>query len=789
MHTSRSSAHDSRDSQGPAAHAEAARTTAAGKTTASELGASEPSSGGAVLQRKSGEAGGGDSPRMEPWHMTPGLMSAMGLLQRKSGDAAAPSGAGAVEIGEAGVRGAGSALPHGEAIQRSFGRHDVSGIQAHTGGDAAAAAGALGAEAYATGHHVAFAGTPSLHTAAHEAAHVVQQRGGVQLKGGVGAAGDQYEQHADAVADAVVQGRSAEGLLDRYSGGGDGGGGGGGGGIQRKEGDPPGGTVATPAGNAAGGTTTATVDVKPIIDKLDRLPAGAFAGLADGAFSLDVVTTWINQLTAVLTEAKTVAASAGATVPPELTAAVDRAVAAHGPELTRAAEAVRTATVQLTNDSSVSKSDPGKATFPTQDEAKKLAAAATKLNELGRDAAFPGGADAKATLQASTAVAQDAALAVLQSLTVSNARERWKEGTSTETPSVADAGKGDRKEVDDIFQDSGFGNRVTTYAEKEDPTKKHIFDWCGMFVASSYFKGAGMAERLRAGFYHTDNVQDFFFYRDDNAVNATRAPMAIWAENQWWSLKDYHALRGSPRRWTPRDTIKAALVAGGAGDIRPGDTCLIDHGGGNKPSHIVMVESYDPVTKLLVTIEGNTFGIHADADGKAERVDDDHLKASAQGAGTATGLHVRDLNTLAPVEPAPGPYVVTNPDASVRKDDDLTKFKVEGGKTVKIPLDTAVEVTELKVVGGKKYANVKDWGWTSFANLGTSAKAPAGSYSAKAGATIWGVGRPSLVDFEDGHEYSVDQVPASLKTTSPEDIKKLAAKKGKEGADARKVKF
>jgi hypothetical protein len=47
---------------------------------------------------------------------------------------------------------------------------------------------------------------------------VVQQRGGVQLKGGVGEVGDPHERHADQVADAVVQGRSVEGLLDRYAG-------------------------------------------------------------------------------------------------------------------------------------------------------------------------------------------------------------------------------------------------------------------------------------------------------------------------------------------------------------------------------------------------------------------------------------------------------------------------------------------------------------------------------------------------------------------------------------------
>jgi hypothetical protein len=47
----------------------------------------------------------------------------------------------------------------------------------------------MGAEAFATGNHVAFAGTPDLHTAAHEAAHVVQPRSGVQLTGGAGEVG------------------------------------------------------------------------------------------------------------------------------------------------------------------------------------------------------------------------------------------------------------------------------------------------------------------------------------------------------------------------------------------------------------------------------------------------------------------------------------------------------------------------------------------------------------------------------------------------------------------------
>jgi len=50
-------------------------------------------------------------------------------------------------------------------------------------------------------------------------AHVVQQRKDVQLKGGIDQPGDGHERHADAVADAVVAGRSAEPLLDQVGGG------------------------------------------------------------------------------------------------------------------------------------------------------------------------------------------------------------------------------------------------------------------------------------------------------------------------------------------------------------------------------------------------------------------------------------------------------------------------------------------------------------------------------------------------------------------------------------------
>ncbi len=131
-------------------------------------------------------------------------------------------------VAAAGVSGSSSRLPHSDTIQASFGSHDVSGVQFHSDGAAQSATSQLGAQAYATGNSVAGSSGMDLHTAAHEAAHVVQQRAGVSLSGGVGKAGDAYEQHADAVADAVVQGQSAEGLLSAVPGRS------GGGGVQAK---------------------------------------------------------------------------------------------------------------------------------------------------------------------------------------------------------------------------------------------------------------------------------------------------------------------------------------------------------------------------------------------------------------------------------------------------------------------------------------------------------------------------------------------------------------------------
>jgi hypothetical protein len=197
-----------------------------------------------------------------------------------------PEGPGVHEAAARGVSGAPTQLPYHDQIQQLFGHHDVGGIAAHVGGPATDATSAMGARAYATGNQVAFGAAPDLHTAAHEAAHVVQQRGGVQLAGGVGRSGDTYEQHADAVADAVVAGRSAEALLDPMAGRGAPSTG-----VQRQV--PPVGPAAGPAGPAAAPLTP----VERCLDGQDPFtrPLAEQAMISYGALSPVDRATWVTR--------------------------------------------------------------------------------------------------------------------------------------------------------------------------------------------------------------------------------------------------------------------------------------------------------------------------------------------------------------------------------------------------------------------------------------------------------------------------------------------------------------
>jgi outer membrane protein OmpA-like peptidoglycan-associated protein len=105
-------------------------------------------------------------------------------------------------------------LPHKDAIERSFGPgHDLSTVRARVGGPAVVSNALLGSSAFTRGEQVEFSAEPSLEEAAHEAAHVVQQRQGFRPPGGLSRAGDGWERNADAVAARVTRGEPASDLL------------------------------------------------------------------------------------------------------------------------------------------------------------------------------------------------------------------------------------------------------------------------------------------------------------------------------------------------------------------------------------------------------------------------------------------------------------------------------------------------------------------------------------------------------------------------------------------------
>jgi hypothetical protein len=93
-----------------------------------------------------------------------------------------------------------------EQFEPKFGR-DFSNVRVHRDSLAAASADAVDARAYTVGSHVVLGSNASPATLAHELAHTVQQQsmsGGGDLK--IGAAHDEYEQQADALADSVMHG-------------------------------------------------------------------------------------------------------------------------------------------------------------------------------------------------------------------------------------------------------------------------------------------------------------------------------------------------------------------------------------------------------------------------------------------------------------------------------------------------------------------------------------------------------------------------------------------------------
>jgi hypothetical protein len=130
-------------------------------------------------------------------------------------------------------------------------------------------------------------------------------------------------------------------------------------------------------------------------------------------------------------------------------------------------------------------------------------------------------------------------------------------------------------------------------------------DWCGFFAVDHYVQ-SNMDKELRAGYFHVDNVVDYFTYVYNRFPK--RIQKWIHADGDWHVLRDYHEQRGALRTWTDA----ATLAGGGELDIRPGDLALVDHSGNTGPDHIVMVRAYDPATSTVFLIGGNDSGMRVD---------------------------------------------------------------------------------------------------------------------------------------------------------------------------------
>ena len=62
-------------------------------------------------------------------------------------------------------------------------------------------------------------------------------------------------------------------------------------------------------------------------------------------------------------------------------------------------------------------------------------------------------------------------------------------------------------------------------------------------------------------------------------------------------------------------------------------------------------------------------------------------------------------------------FVIDDPQARIRKDDDLLSYVMENGKPKLIPKRTAISVTDVRVLKETVFVNAADWGWTAANNL------------------------------------------------------------------------
>ncbi len=217
-------------------------------------------------------------------------------------------------------------------------------------------------------------------------------------------------------------------------------------------------------------------------------------------------------------------------------------------------------------------------------------------------------------------------------------------------------------------------------------------EWCGMFCVAQ-FTHSGIDPALRSQFHNTEHMVGFFNY---NVGSWERSFQWIYADSRWQDLAAYHTTRNARRRWWD---ARAIHDTANLPPIRPGDIVLVDNVGGERPDHIAMVLSYNPTTHELFTIEGNAGGF----------VVDQHPRGDAA-VQSLTGRGVRHQGSL---PGADGGHVAVNhrPDITQEEDSDEAERRYIPHRHTRY-----------------QHAHSR----------------------------IFGIGRPSLVDFER-HDYSTSR--------------------------------
>lgn len=165
--------------------------------------------------------------------------------------------------------------------------------------------------------------------------------------------------------------------------------------------------------------------------------------------------------------------------------------------------------------------------------------------------------------------------------------------------------------------------------------------WCGAFAAKSYMESEILPVTMKS-FPSTERLEEFFHYKQYLGTE----PLWVFVDGEWKSVEEYHTKRDSKRKWLS----DAAIFKGGTLDIRPGDIVMLDNNPntrveievadpsdpakkitktvapsevpqgakqirtipGEKADHIQMVQSWNPATRELFIIEGNSDGYIVD---------------------------------------------------------------------------------------------------------------------------------------------------------------------------------